>query len=325
LEEQWEECVAELPSRPLAAVRDPETLGEDVADYVAKQERTPGAWKPSNIVSIRLDINSTIPRKTLLLEVSKKMGGRTPGTVCNISDRTEHAPLKDNKALCIPMVGKFGDIQDSFLKVLKEHPLVCPESIEQRCHMNKIIVFTDMHNSRWVLHTVASPPEPAIGDDKHPPEPAIGGDKQFTVVLVKWNPQEKSTVTETATMTNLLCSLTGHQPIYEVALGGTKSGESHVCNGIRLAQAEDKTGVPNALENPPGDQNPLNRDGPLGADVPDPGCEKEEYNDNEADFSKQAVPSDSDGGSDGELPTHKDDQGGGDLILKRPTFREHEF
>ena len=237
--------------RPLAA-GDPKTLGQDVAEYVETQRQTPGAWKPSYIATKRMHVDCCI-RHRLHEELGKQLEGQTAGMLCHIMAGTN----KDIKALCIPLVGnKPRKIGDSLDKALEKHPLVCPSSIGRKVLKTGMhqLEFTDKHNSTWVILLLAMP------ERDHSPI------RNFVAVLQKWNPLVKMTLAESATLGNLLCSLTGHEPPYPNAMGGISSGDPNVGNDLAQATANH-----DSEQSAIGDVSVRDSSGPLGDDVPDSG------------------------------------------------------
>ena len=299
-------------SRPLAATGlhqagDPKTLGRDVAEYVETQRRTPGAWKPSSIAMKRMPVVCCI-RHRLHEELRKQLEDQTPGMLCQIMTGT----TKDVKALCIPLVGnKPQKIGDSLDKALEKHPLVCPSSIERKVLKNGMhrLVFTEMHNSCWVLFLLAMP------ERDHSPI------RNFVAVLQKWNPLVKMTLAESATLGNLLCSLTGHEPLWPNAMGGINSGDPNVDNDLAQARAKHES-EPSAI----GDGSVRDSTGPLGDDVTDSGSDKEEATPDaepDADYDvsdHESLSPLADAGAEDEGRTPEDDphvdpdRGGGDLL-----------
>ena len=259
-------------SRPLAAAglhqaRDPETLGRDVAEYVETQRRTPGAWKPSSIAMKRMPVVCCI-RHRLQEELGPQLEGQTAGMLCHIMTGT----TADIKALCIPLVGNNPQkIGDSLDKALEKHPLVCPSSIGREVLKDGMhrIVFTDMHNTCWVLFVLAMPARD------------LNSPIRFVAVLQKWVNILKMTDTESATLGNLLCSLVGHQPPCPEAMGGLKSGDPNVGNDLAQAQAKH-----DSEQSAIGDVSARDSSGPLE----DIDQETDSGSDEEEEEEEEAVP-----------------------------------
>ena len=303
--------------RPLAA-GDPKTLGQDVADHVETHRRTPGAWKPTSITKRRLPAVCAI-RYRLHEELGRELEGQTAGSLCHILT----GPRKDYKAVCIPVVGnepqKIGDCLET---ALEKHPLVCSSSIGRKVRDNGMhqLVFTDMHNSRWVLIVLPMPEKLHF---------------HFSAVLQTYNAMQRMTNTEAATMGNLLCSLTGHAPHWPNAMGGSNSGDPNVGNDLAQAAAEH-----DSEQSAIGDMSVRESSGPLSPPMGDDAPESDSVGEDspseealpEADFGE---PSDHDSdsesphagaqgdcatGSDDKVGAHEDDphvdpdRGGGGLL-----------
>ena len=305
-------------SRPLAATGlhqagDPKTLGRDVAAYLEKQRQTLGAWKPSSISMKRMPVACCIRHK-LKEELGPQLEGQTAGMVTSVLTGSSN----DIKALCIQVVGNNPlKIWDSVEKALEEHPFVCPSSVARRVHTNGMHrhVFTDMHNSRWVLFLIAMPEQDGVRNSEDVPI-------HFVAVLQKFSSILKLTDAESCILGNLLCSLTGHQPLWPNAMNGINSGDPNVGNDLLQAQAKHES-EPSAI----GDGSVRDTTGPCGDDAPDSGSEEEvevkadseEEADADFDVSDHDVES-SDAGAEDEDQTPEDDphvepdRGGGDLL-----------
>ena len=299
-------------SRPLAATGlhqagDPETLGQDVAEHVEKQRQTHGAWRHSFITMKRMHVDCCIRHR--LHEELRKLEGHPAGALCHILAGT----AKDIKALCIPLDGNNPQkIGDSLGKALEEHPLVCPPSIKRKVLQKgkgmHQFEFADMHNSSWKLLLLAMPE----------PKNFVPRRTHFMAVLQKWNQMVKMTNTESRTLGNLLCSLTGHVPAWPNSMGGIRSGDPNVGNGLEQA-AENHDSGQSAI----GDESVRDSNGPLGDDVPEeealPDCDFGGSDDG-SESPDAGAQDDCAMGSDDEAPTPEDDshvdpdRGGGDLL-----------
>jgi hypothetical protein len=230
---------------------------------------------------------------------------------------------KDIKAVCIPLVGNNPQkIGDSLEKALKEHPFVCPASIVRRVMKNGMhrLVFTEMQNSCWILFLLAVPEWDGVGNSKDVPI-------HFVAVLQKFNSKLKMTDAESCILGNLLCSLTGHEPLWPNAMGGINSGHPNVDNDLAQAQAKHES-EPSAT----GDASVRDSSGPVGDDVTDSGSEEEgtvkeeeATPDAEPDADYEVSDDESlsplaDAGAEDEERTPEDDphadadRGGGDLL-----------
>ena len=304
-------------SRPLAATGlhqagDPKTLGRDVAEYVETQRQTPGAWKPSSISMKRMPVACCIRHK-LKEELGPQLEGQTAGMVTSVLTGSSN----DIKALCIQVVGNNPlKIWDSVEKALEEHPFVCPSSIVRRVMNNGMhrLVFTEMHNSCWVLLLLAMPERDGVWNSEDVPI-------HFVAVLQKFNSILKLTDAESCTLGNLLCSLTGHEPLWPNAMGGINSGDPNVGNDLAQAQAKHES-EPSAI----GDVSVRDSTGPLGDIVTtDSGSEEEATPDAEPDADydvsdHESLSPHADAGAEDEGRTPEDDphvdpdRGGGDLL-----------
>ena len=313
-------------SRPLAAsgshqAGDPTTLGRDVAEHVERQRRTSGAWKPSSTAMVRMPASCCIRHK-MQEELGPQLEGQEPGMLTSIKT----GDSTDFKALSIPLVGNNPQkIGDTLEKALEEHPFVCRKSIVRRVQRNGMhrLVFTEMHNSCWVLFLLAMP-EPPVWDEVWNSEDVP---IHFVAVLQKYNTMLKLTDAESCTLGNLLCSLTGHQPPWPDAMGGINSDDPNVGNDLARAQAKHES-EPSAI----GDVSVRDSSGPFnfGDDVPaDSGSEEEAAPESDAEpdadydvDEHESLSPLADAGAEDEIRTPEDDphhdvdpdRGGGDLL-----------